>query len=57
VIITCVMTVDGLIEAPVPAPDGWLMVFARFLVEERPRRRGVVLGESDDPRPRRSAIP
>jgi dihydrofolate reductase len=26
VIITCVMTVDGLIEAPVPAPDGWLIM-------------------------------
>jgi hypothetical protein len=26
VIITCVMTVDGPIEAPVPVPDGWLIV-------------------------------
>jgi dihydrofolate reductase len=26
VIITCVITVDGLIEAPVPAPDGWLIM-------------------------------
>jgi dihydrofolate reductase len=26
VIITCAMTVDGLIEAPVPAPDGWLIM-------------------------------
>ena len=26
VIITCVITVDGLIEAPVPVPDGWLIM-------------------------------
>jgi dihydrofolate reductase len=26
VIITCVITVDGLIEAPVPAPEGWLIL-------------------------------
>ena len=26
VIITCVITVDGLIEAPAPAPDGWLIM-------------------------------
>jgi dihydrofolate reductase len=26
VIITCQMTVDGLIEAPAPAPDGWLVM-------------------------------
>ena len=25
-IITCVITVDGLIEAPVPKPDGWLIM-------------------------------
>jgi dihydrofolate reductase len=26
VIITCQMTVDGLIESPAPAPDGWLVM-------------------------------
>ena len=26
VIITCVITVDGLIESPVPKPDGWLIL-------------------------------
>jgi hypothetical protein len=26
VIITCAITADGLIEAPVPAPDGWLIL-------------------------------
>ena len=26
VIITTVITVDGLIEDPVPAPDGWLIL-------------------------------